>query len=136
MLDNHDDFGGHAKRNEFRAGDRLMLGYGGTQSLDGPTTRFSPVAQAFVKDLGIDVQRFYTAFDQKLYQSLGLGRGVFFDKETFGSDRLVSGEGSIPWKEFAEKSPLNEQAKKDLVRLYEAETDYLAGLVSRKNCRA
>ncbi len=128
VLDNHDDFGGHAKRNEFRAGDRLMLGYGGTQSLDGPTTRFSPVAQAFVKDLGIDVQRFYTAFDQKLYESLGLGRGVFFDKETFGSDRLVSGEGSIPWKEFAEKSPLNEQAKKDLVRLYEDQTDYLAGL--------
>jgi spermidine dehydrogenase len=128
VLDNHDDFGGHAKRNEFHIGDRLMLGYGGTQSLDGPTTRFSPVAQEFVRDLGIDIQRFYTAFDQKLYESLGLGRGVFFDKETFGSDRLVAGEGKIPWKEFAEKSPLNEQAKKDLVRLYEDQTDYLPGL--------
>ncbi len=128
VLDNHDDFGGHAKRNEFRVGDRLMLGYGGTQSLDGPTTRFSSVAQAFVRDLGIDVQRFYTAFDQKLYESLGLGRGVFFDRETFGSDRLIAGEGTISWKEFAEKSPLNEQAKKDLVRLYEDEKDYLPGL--------
>lgn len=128
VLDNHDDLGGHAKRNEFHIGDRLMLGYGGTQSLDGPTTRFSPVAQEFVRDLGIDIQRFYTAFDQKLYESLGLGRGVFFDKETFGSDLLVAGEGKIPWKEFAEKSPLNEQAKKDLVRLYEDQTDYLPGL--------
>ncbi len=128
VLDNHDDFGGHAKRNEFRVGDRLMLGYGGTQSLDGPTTRFSAVAQEFVRDLGIDIQRFYTAFDQKLYDSLGLGRGVFFDKETFGSDRLVAGEGTISWKEFVAKSPLNEQAKKDLVRLYEDQTDYLPGL--------
>jgi spermidine dehydrogenase len=128
VLDNHDDFGGHAKRNEFRAGERMVLGYGGTQSLDGPTTRFSPVAQAFVRDLGIDIQRFYTAFDQRLYESLGLGRGVFFDQETFGADRLVAGEGTIPWREFAAKSPLNERAKEDLVRLYEDQTDYLPGL--------
>ena len=33
ILDNHDDFGGHAKRNEFQAGNRLLLGYGGTQSI-------------------------------------------------------------------------------------------------------
>ena len=29
ILDNHDDFGGHATRNEFQAGKRLLLGYGG-----------------------------------------------------------------------------------------------------------
>src|SRR5580704_18302934 len=33
ILDNHDDFGGHAKRNEFRAGNRMVLSYGGTQSI-------------------------------------------------------------------------------------------------------
>ncbi len=36
ILDNHDDFGGHAKRNEFQAGKRLLLGYGGTQSIEAP----------------------------------------------------------------------------------------------------
>src|ERR1700740_3243512 len=36
ILDNHDDFGGHAKRNEFQAGGRLLLSYGGTQSLHSP----------------------------------------------------------------------------------------------------
>src|SRR6266849_7317443 len=30
ILDNHDDFGGHAKRNEFRAGGRFLLSNGGT----------------------------------------------------------------------------------------------------------
>ncbi len=33
VLDNHDDFGGHAKRNEFRVGGRLIIGYGGSESL-------------------------------------------------------------------------------------------------------
>ena len=36
MLDNHDDFGGHAKRNEFTHGGRTYIGYGGTQSIDSP----------------------------------------------------------------------------------------------------
>ena len=36
ILDNHDDFGGHAKRNEFRAGGRMVLSYGGTQSIESP----------------------------------------------------------------------------------------------------
>ncbi len=32
ILDNHDDFGGHAKRNEFRPGGRLLLANGGTDA--------------------------------------------------------------------------------------------------------
>src|SRR5579872_882248 len=37
ILDNHDDFGGHAKRNEFRVSGRLLISYGGTQSIDEPS---------------------------------------------------------------------------------------------------
>src|SRR5437016_2687695 len=33
ILDNHDDFGGHAKRNEFMLDGRLVIGYGGSQSI-------------------------------------------------------------------------------------------------------
>ena len=36
VLDNHDDFGGHAKRNEFTHNGRTYIGYGGTQSIDSP----------------------------------------------------------------------------------------------------
>jgi spermidine dehydrogenase len=44
VLDNHDDFGGHAKRNEFRLGDRLALINGGTIDIDihGRTARWRP----------------------------------------------------------------------------------------------
>jgi spermidine dehydrogenase len=31
ILDNHDDFGGHAKRHEFQVNGRMVLSYGGTQ---------------------------------------------------------------------------------------------------------
>src|SRR5580692_8137580 len=44
VLDNCDDFGGHAKRNEFMADGRLVIGYGGSQSLQSPKALFSDAA--------------------------------------------------------------------------------------------
>ena len=58
LLDNHDDFGGHAKRNEFDGPGRALIGYGGSQSIDGPA-HYSAVAKAMLVTLGIDTQKFY-----------------------------------------------------------------------------
>jgi len=92
LLDNHDDFGGHAKRNEFQAGNRLLLGYGGTQSIEAPGN-YSKDSMGLLQELGIDVQRFFKYYDQKLFDSMRLKEAVFFDKETFGTDRLVPEKG-------------------------------------------
>ena len=54
ILDNHDDFGGHAKRNEFRVGNAFRLGFGGTFSIESPAP-YSVVAKAMIEELGIDV---------------------------------------------------------------------------------
>ena len=92
VLDNHDDFGGQAKRNEFTLDGRRIIGYGGSQSLQSPNSLFSPVAKSFLSDLGIDIKKFETAFERELYPSLGLTRGMFFNRESFGRDVLVTGE--------------------------------------------
>jgi spermidine dehydrogenase len=126
VLDNHDDFGGHAKRNEFTHEGRTFIGYGGTQSIDTPSS-YSVEAMGLLTELGIEPERFYQAFDQKLYSSHELTSGTFFDKETFGEDRLVARSREGSWADFASKSPLAPEARKDLVRLYEEEIDYMPG---------
>jgi spermidine dehydrogenase len=127
VLDNHDDFGGHAKRNEFTHEGRLFIGYGGTQSIDTPAA-YSAESMSLLKEIAIDTERFYQAFDQKLYSSLGLSSGTFFDRETFGEDRLVVRAQGGSWEDFAAASPLAPEARADLVRLYEEEIDYLPGV--------
>jgi spermidine dehydrogenase len=132
ILDNHDDFGGHAKRNEFRVGNRMVLSYGGTQSIESPG-KYSDVAKGLIREIGIETERFYKDYDSKLYSKLGTA--AFFDKETFGEDRLITGMNATPWPEFLAKAPLSDVARRDIARVYVEKVDYLAGL-SKEDKRA
>jgi len=89
LLDNHDDFGGHAKRNEFHSAHRTMLGFGGTFSIESPAP-YSAVAKGLIDELGIDVLSYPKYVTKGLYRSFGMSPKIFFDKETFGVDALAA----------------------------------------------
>jgi hypothetical protein len=73
ILDNHDDFGGHAKRNEIGAGGRLLLANGGTLAIESPY-RYSPEARGLMTDLGVDPAALQAkCADRNVYRGLGPG---------------------------------------------------------------
>jgi spermidine dehydrogenase len=126
VLDNHDDFGGHARRNEFTVDGRTLISYAGTQSIDTPSA-YSPEAKRLLRELGIDTQPFHTLYDQEFFARRGMRDAVFFDRETFGHDRLVLHEDGEPITAFLARTPMSDAVKKEIARLYLARTDYLAG---------
>jgi spermidine dehydrogenase len=144
ILDNHDDFGGHAKRNEFEVNGRMILGYGGSESMASPRTEYGADAKKMLRALGVDPERFYDerVFHRKLYPGLGLSRGIFFNKEAFGVDTLVAGDPLvIGFDEFApdvpnaramadvlDASPLSAAAKVGLKALFAGSKDPMHSL--------
>jgi spermidine dehydrogenase len=139
VLDNHDDFGGHAKRNEFTVGGRLLVCNGGTLNIESPA-RYDKWSRVLLDDIGVDVARFErdNTANAGLYKSLGMGHGMVFDAETFGGASggrdvvLAMGGG---WRggriepEKLAKAPLGPKARADLARLFaDPQPDYLAGL--------
>jgi spermidine dehydrogenase len=126
LLDNHDDFGGHAKRNEFAYEGRTFVGYGGTMGIATPYP-YSYTAKRLIEELGIAVERNAEFLNRSAFETLGLGPGVFFDKAHFGEDRLVAGNGRIPWPEFFANAPVSEKVRADLIRLHGSNPDYMAG---------
>jgi spermidine dehydrogenase len=132
ILDNHDDFGGHAKRNEFELRGRVQLMNGGTLGIDSPRP-YSVVAARLLRKLGVDPVRLdATCAKKDFYQSIGLGRGIFFDHETFGSDKLIVGVNTKPWAELLADAPLAPIVRADIARLNEAKIDYMPGLSSKE----
>ena len=129
ILDNHDDFGGHAKRNEFELGGRLHLLNGGTLEIDSPRP-YGPVAAGLLSTLGVDVPKLVATQNLEFYERRGLRTGVFFDRETFGADTLAVGLNQVPFEHLLADAPLSARARRQIVELETAPLDYLPGLSS------
>ena len=150
IVENHDDFGGHAKRNEFHIDGRVLIDLGGTEYIEAPW-QYPESAKTLLEDMGVDVSLAQDVFKPDLYTSLGLRGGVFFDRKTFGADSLVAGAPGIARSDqqfayvtlpaelengigdpeavsaFLERSPLSVRARGEILQLFCGGRDYLTG---------
>lgn len=121
ILENHDDFGGHAKRNEFSVDGKLLVINGGVLNIESPE-RYTRWPAEVLADIGVDVDRYEAAnkTNAGLYAARGLSGSYFFDKETWGKDQLVKNPAGMRYglaPETIERTPLSATAKADLTRM-------------------
>ncbi len=108
ILDNHDDFGGHARRVEFNVNGRLLIAKGGTSYIERPAT-FTAEGRELLKEIGVNYYEPTAKRDPDFYRKLGLKPATYFDKETFGEDRFVINDdrrrGGVPGPSGRSSSP-------------------------------
>jgi len=128
ILENHDDFGGHAKRNEFSVAGKQLVGYGGSQTMEEPSD-YSQVVKDLLNDIGVRPEEFYQAYDQTFYKEHDLGGGVFFNRGDWGrsamvkldvgglSDYMPLAPTSLSVADAVMDMPLSAPAKSEFIRL-------------------
>jgi spermidine dehydrogenase len=131
ILDNHDDFGGHAKRNEFHQGGPMRLAWGGTVNLEYP--KFSRVVKGLMRKLGVDIPRLRRDYEFNWLGSQdGLQPALLFHQARYGRDVLLRGvtfDGLAPAElaPHVDAFPLPEDARAKLKAFLRADRDVLAG---------
>ena len=131
VIDNHDDFGGHAKRNEFIVDGEKLIGYGGSQSIDTPSSYSAP-AKKLLKDIGVITERFYDYYDQDFFGARNLKRGLYFSNDLYGKDHVVENllrahldKNNNDLIDILSKLPLANESKKALINLLKSKKNYL-----------
>ncbi|GHF30900.1 spermidine dehydrogenase SpdH [Kordiimonas sediminis] len=134
ILDNHDDFGGHAKRNEFKVDGKTLIGYGGSQSIDTPSS-YSDEAMGVLTDIGIDTEKFYRYYDRSFFARNKLGSATFLPAT--GTLHRRSTRGMWTWETEEEKAelikviaslPLSQSDKEAAYSLWVDNADWLSDM--------
>ena len=129
ILDTHADFGGQCARNEHTIGDSTRLIFGGSQTIVSPHAR-SETTLKLLDDLGVDLDRLKSAYDVDFYRRHNLRGVTYFNKRTFGEDRVVKHpfcyyqrfvqgllRPELSFEEAVEQTPLSERGKAQLLRV-------------------
>ena len=136
LLDNHDDFGGHAKRNEFHHNGRMVLSLAGAQNLESPS-RYSEAASGLMADIGIN-DNFIAAMDANTPDNMALAGKLDADNGvalpgpdghvTIGGNWnavMYAGDG---YEATVRALPLSQSEQDILIAFFGGKRDFLDGL--------
>jgi len=143
ILDNHDDFGGHARRNEFDIDGRMGLATGGSQTMENPSD-YSDITKQLLVDLKIDYRKFEEGlYDSEFYKRNGLKPKMFFNKAVYGEDKLIDYtfykfDGGMPGmplctepvRQGISQMPISAEAKAQLFNVLQNDSDAMASMGS------
>ena len=118
LLENHDDFGGHAKRNEFHQSGDMVLSLGGTHNLEW--WKFSETVNAFMAEHGVDYQAMREQMDFAYGRDATNGQAMWFDEATYGVNRLVTNfnlSAKLTPRDI-DKIPISDAGRESLKRFY------------------
>ena len=121
LLENHDDFGGHAKRNEFHQSGDMVLSLGGTHNLEW--WKFSETVNAFMAEYGVDYEAMRKQMNFAYGRDAANGQAMWFDEATYGVNRLVT-HFNLSAKLTSEKIdeiPISDAGRESLKRFYDSE---------------
>jgi len=146
ILDNHEDFGGCAIRNEFQHAGERYLANGGSVYLEYGD--YSDITLGLLGEVGIDIERLIEnqGPDSSLTRPFGMESGVYFDSEHFGRDQLMTGplvpftgtgpDGEYHWVKRVGDLPISAAAQGQLKRFLTQRTDYLADVPDAQKMEA
>jgi len=136
ILDNHDDFGGHAKRNEFHQDGRMMLSLGGAQNIEA-LNNYSDAARGLMEDIGID-DDFIDFMDRQTPEDLFLAGKLQADNGiampgadghvTVGGNWLAAMFGGKDYEKSVRALPLPEGEQDKLINFFAGHQDCLDDL--------
>ena len=130
ILDNHDDFGGHAKRNEFHQGGPMRLSWGGTMNLEFP--EFSNTVNQLMAELGVDFDTLLEGLEFEYGNGPKGSRAVYFDADTYGRKELITncafrGDAARMNLDHIDRFPISKASRDSLKAFYSRRDNVFPG---------
>jgi spermidine dehydrogenase len=130
ILDNHDDFGGHAKRNEFSSQGHVLLGVGGSLNLE--QAAMGEAELSLLEEIGVNFGELRESIEPGyLIHDPMSQHGMYLNRAFYGADRSVVADWNLVWAgigdfEGAIRSlNLSKTDEQGLIALVSGENDFL-----------
>jgi|GEM_PF-1143350 spermidine dehydrogenase len=123
LLDNHDEFGGHARRNTFEVDGNTLIACGGTLEVESYSYS-STESRALFDRLGLNINTLQSYFDSSRYAQYDLTAGFLADQQSHQVDHAWAKRmWATEWPAFFSQLNLPPAVASDLAALCSVNTE-------------